>query len=150
MSHTTNQTRPTEPGLLWYFVLGCLFSIVMIKSEAVSWFRIQEMFRFQAVHMYGIIGSAVATAAISVAILKRIGAHTIAGESIVIPAKTLGKGYRYWIGGTLFGFGWALTGACPGPMFALTGSGMTAYGAAAFSAFSGAWLYGYLRPLLPH
>lgn len=142
--------RANEPGLLWYFGLGCVFSIVMIKSEAVSWFRIQEMFRFQSFHMYGIICSAIVTAAAFVALLKRAGAHTIAGDRIAIPSKTWGRGYRYWIGGTLFGVGWALTGACPGPMFALTGSGITAYGAAAVSAFAGAWVYGYLRPRLPH
>lgn len=150
MTSTRPTQQPAEPNLLWYFGLGCLFAVVMIKSEAVSWFRIQEMFRFQAFHMYGIIGSAVATASLSVAALRRFGARTIAGDLIVIPAKTWGKGYRYGIGGTLFGFGWALTGACPGPMFALTGSGMTVYSVAAISAFAGAWSYGYLRPRLPH
>ncbi|NOT08929.1 MAG: YeeE/YedE family protein [Gemmatimonadales bacterium] len=138
------------PGLPLYFVLGCLFGIVIIKSEAVSWFRIQEMFRFQSFHMYGIMGSAFVTASLSIAILKRAGARTLAGETIAIPPKSLRKGYRYWIGGTLFGFGWALTGACPGPMFALTGSGLGVYAVAALSALAGAWLYGYLRPRLPH
>ena len=118
------------PGLLWYFVLGCLFGIVLIKSEVVSWFRIQEMFRFQSFHMYGIIMSAIATAALSIVILERVHAHTLAGEAISIPPRMLGRGYRYWIGGTMFGVGWALTGACPGPLFALTG-GMSIYGVAA-------------------
>jgi uncharacterized membrane protein YedE/YeeE len=136
-------------GLFWYFLLGGLFGIVLIESEVVSWFRIQEMFRFQSFHMYGIIASAIATAALSIVILKRVHAHTVAGEAISIPPKMLGRGYRYWIGGTMFGVGWALTGACPGPLFALTG-GMSVYGVAAVSALAGTWLYGYLRPHLPH
>lgn len=150
MTRHPGTPRAKEPGLFPYFALGCAFSLVMIKSEAVSWFRIQEMFRFQAFQMYGIIGSAVATAALSIALLTRAGAHTLSGGAISIPSKTWGRGYRYWIGGTLFGIGWALTGACPGPMFAMTGSGMMVYGAAAISALAGAWLYGYLRPHLPH
>lgn len=137
-------------GLFWYFVLGCLFGIVLIKSEVVSWFRIQEMFRFQSFHMYGIIMSAVAVAACSIVLLKRMGVRTLSGEAISIPPKQLGWGYRYCIGGTLFGVGWALTGACPGPMFALAGSGMAVYAIAAISAVVGAWLYGCLRPHLPH
>jgi uncharacterized membrane protein YedE/YeeE len=108
------------------------------------------MFRFQAFHMYGVIMSAVMTAALSLAILKRIGARAMTGETITIAPKTMGRGYRYWIGGTLFGVGWALTGACPGPMFALTGAGLTVYGVVVLAALAGAWLYGYLRPSLPH
>ena len=145
-------TSPAQPrsALLWYFVLGCLFGIVLIKSEVVSWFRIQEMFRFQAFHMYGIIMSAIAVAAISMTLITRTGARTLAGEAISIPPKTLGRGYRYWIGGSMFGVGWALTGACPGPLFALTGGGMSVYAVAVVSALGGTWLYGYLRPHLPH
>lgn len=143
-------TEHRRPGLILYFALGCLFGVVLIKSEVVSWFRIQEMFRFQSFHLYGIIMSAVASAALSIAVLRRIGARTLASEAISIPAKTLGRGYRYWIGGTLFGFGWALTGACPGPLFALVGSGLSVYAVAALSALAGTWLYGYLRPHLPH
>ena len=109
--------------MIRYFALGCLFGIVLIKSEVVSWFRIQEMFRFQSFHMYGVIISAVVVAGLSIALLKLAGVPTLAGEAISIPPRTLGKGYRYWIGGTLFGVGWALTGACPGPLFALTGAG---------------------------
>lgn len=139
-----------EPGLIWYFALGCLFGVVLVKSEAVSWFRIQEMFRFQSFHLYGIILSAVAVASVSIVVLRRLGIHTLAGDAISIPSRMLGKGYRYWIGGTLFGMGWALTGACPGPLFALTGSGISVYVVAALSALAGAWLYGYLRPRLPH
>ena len=139
-----------RPGLILYFALGCLFGVVLIKSEVVSWFRIQEMFRFQSFHLYGIIMSAVVTAALSIAILRRIGAQTLSSEAISIPPKTLGRGYRYWIGGTLFGVGWALTGACPGPLFALVGSGISVYVVAALSALAGTWVYGYLRPRLPH
>ena len=143
-------TGERRPGLLLYFVLGCLFGVVLIKSEVVSWFRIQEMFRFQSFHMYGPIMAAVLTAAFSIAILRRIGAQTLSSEAISIPPKTLGKGYRYWIGGMLFGVGWALTGACPGPLFALVGSGLSVYAVAALSALAGTYLYGYLRPHLPH
>jgi uncharacterized membrane protein YedE/YeeE len=143
-------TGSRGPGVFWYFVLGCLFGIVIIKSEVVSWFRIQEMFRFQAFHMYGIILSAIATAALSIFLLRRTGAQTLAHEAISIPPKTLGWGYRYWIGGGLFGVGWALTGACPGPLVALTGSGISVYAVAVLSALAGTWLYGYLRPHLPH
>ena len=136
--------------MIRYFILGCLFGIVLIKSEAVSWFRIQEMFRFQSFQMYGVIISAVAVAGLSIALLKLSGVPTLAGEAIVIPPRLLGKGYRYWIGGTLFGVGWALTGACPGPLFALTGSGLSVYLVATLSALAGTWVYGYLRPHLPH
>jgi uncharacterized membrane protein YedE/YeeE len=133
-----------------YFVLGCLFGIVLTKSEVVSWFRIQEMFRFQSFHMYGVLGSAVAVAAGSIAVLRRFGIPTLTGEPIAIPAKELGKGYRYWIGGTIFGVGWALTGACPGPLFALVGSGAGVFTVAVISALAGTWVYGYFRPFLPH
>ena len=143
-------TEQRRPGLILYFALGCLFGVVLVKSEVVSWFRIQEMFRFQSFHLYGIIMSAVASAALSIAVLRRIGAQTLTSEPISIAPKTLGKGYRYWIGGTLFGFGWALTGACPGPLFALVGGGLSVYAVAALSALAGTWLYGYLRPRLPH
>ena len=136
--------------LIWYFVLGSLFGVVLTKAEIVSWFRIQEMFRFEAFHMYGIIGSAIAVAAVSVALLRRTGMRAVTGESISIPQKKLGRGYRYWIGGSLFGVGWALTGACPGPMFALVGAGSSVFIVTVLSALAGTWVYGYLRPRLPH
>lgn len=116
----------------------------------ISWLRIQEMFRFQAFHMYGIIGSAVAVAAASVWLIKRFGVRTLSGERIVIPPKTMGRGTRYWLGGTIFGLGWALTGACPGPLFALLGNGVGVMSVTLLSAVLGTWLYGYLRPRLPH
>ncbi|MGH8527219.1 MAG: YeeE/YedE family protein, partial [Gammaproteobacteria bacterium] len=97
--------------MIWYFLLGSFFGVVLTKSEVVSWFRIQEMFRFESFHMYGILGSAIAVAAMSVALLRYCGMHSMTGEAIAIPERELGMGYRYWIGGTLFGVGWALTGA---------------------------------------
>ena len=151
----TNDERArtrVEPGAsaLAYLALGALFGITLVKSEAVSWFRIQEMFRFQAFHMYGIMGSALAVAALSIALIKRFHIKTLGGEPIAIPPKELGRGHRYWIGGAIFGVGWALTGACPGPLFALVGAGVTVLSVAVVSAVAGTWLYGYLRPSLPH
>lgn len=133
-----------------YLLLGIAFGIVLTKSEVISWFRIQEMFRFQSFRMYEIIGSAVATAAVSVALIKRFQVKALSGEVISIPAKKLGSGIRYALGGTLFGIGWALTGACPGPLFALIGGGVSVMLAAVASALLGTWIYGLLRPRLPH
>ena len=138
------------PSLLIYLILGIYFGIVLTKSEAISWFRIQEMFRFQSIHMYGIIGGALVVAALSVAIIKKYHLKTLYGEEIYIPPKELGKGYRYWIGGIIFGLGWALLGACPGPLFALIGNGVLVMVVALASAVVGTWVYGYLRPKLPH
>jgi uncharacterized membrane protein YedE/YeeE len=136
--------------LIWYFLLGLLFGVVLTKAEIVSWFRIQEMFRFESFHMYGIMGSAIAVAALSVWLLRRSGLHAMTGESISIPAREVGLGYRYWIGGALFGVGWALTGACPGPMFALVGAGSSVFVVTVLCALAGTWVYGYVRPHLPH
>jgi uncharacterized membrane protein YedE/YeeE len=133
-----------------YVAVGTLFGVVLVKSEAISWYRIQEMFRFQSFHMFGILGSAMVTALISVRALRRVHAHALSGELISVPDKELGRGYRYWIGGMIFGTGWALTGACPGPLFALIGSGITVFIAIALAALAGTWTYGYLRPRLPH
>ncbi len=136
--------------LLIYLLLGVGFGITLTKSEVLSWFRIQEMFRFQSPRMYEIIASAVVVAAVSVAIIKKLGLKTMSGEPIAIPAKTLGLGVRYAAGGTIFGLGWALTGACPGPLFALVGNGVTVRIVAIGSALAGTWLYGFLRWRLPH
>jgi hypothetical protein len=136
--------------LLVYLLLGIAFGVALTKSEVVSWFRIQEMFRFQSFRMYGIIGSAIATAAASVALIKRVKLKSTSGEIIAIPRKELGSGIRYAVGGTIFGLGWALTGACPGPLFALIGSGVSVMIAAVLSALAGTWVYGWLRPRLPH
>jgi len=137
-------------ALLVYFLLGIGFGIVLTKSEVLSWFRIQEMFRFQSPRMYEIIALAVAVAAASVASIKKLGLKAISGDPITIPPKSLGYGVRYAIGGTIFGLGWAFTGACPGPLFALVGAGVTVMLVAIGSALAGTWLYGFLRPKLPH
>jgi len=141
---------PARDNLLWYVVLGCLFGIVLVKSEVVSWFRIHQMFLFQEFHMYGVLGSAVTVAALSLAVLKRIGASAMTGEPICVPPREMGRGYRYGIGGALFGVGWALTGACPGPLFALIGAGSSVFVVVAVSAIAGTWTYGLVRPSLPH
>jgi uncharacterized membrane protein YedE/YeeE len=131
-------------------LLGVAFGFVLSRSEAVSWFRIQEMFRFQSFRMYGIIGTAIATAALSVALIKRAGLTSASGEKIGIPRKKLGSGIRYAAGGAIFGLGWTLTGACPGALFALIGNGVPVMIAAVVSALAGAWIYGWARPRLPH
>ena len=137
-------------ALLAYFSLGLLFGVTLTKSEVVSWFRIQEMFRFQAFHMFGVMASALVVAAGSLALIRRLGLRTLGGEPIVVPPKDLGRGRRYWIGGTLFGLGWAFTGACPGPLFALVGAGVTVMAGSIASALLGTWVYGLLRSKLPH
>jgi uncharacterized membrane protein YedE/YeeE len=139
-------------GIAWlaYLLLGICFGITLTQSEVLSWFRIQEMFRFQSPRMYQIIASAIVVAAASLAFIKRLGVKTISGEPIAIPPKSLGFGVRYAVGGTIFGLGWALVGACPGPLFALVGNGLTVMIVAIGSALAGTWLYGLLRPRLPH
>ena len=123
---------------------------MLTKGEAISWFRIQEMFRFQGFHMFGIFATALPTAIVGVQLLKRrCGARSAARRSS-IPPKHLGSGVRYAAGGTIFGLGWALTGACPGPLFALLGSGATTMAVAIASAMLGTWTYGRLRHRLPH
>jgi uncharacterized membrane protein YedE/YeeE len=137
-------------GLAAYFVLGLVFGVTLTKSEVLSWFRIQEMFRFHSFHMYGVIASALAVATGSLALIRRMRLRTIGGAPIAIPPKEPGGGYRYWIGGTLFGLGWAFTGACPGPLFALVGAGVTVMIVAIASALLGTFAYGILRSKLPH
>jgi uncharacterized membrane protein YedE/YeeE len=142
---------PRHRERLWpYLLIGIFFGIVATKSEIISWYRIQEMFRFQSFHMYGVIGSAVAVGILSVALIKRFRGRAADGTAIAIPAKHLGTGTRYWAGGILFGFGWALTGGCPGPMFILVGNGVTVFLVALAAAVLGAWTYGLARPRLPH
>jgi uncharacterized membrane protein YedE/YeeE len=133
-----------------YFVIGLLFGFVLTRAEVISWFRIQEMFRFQAFHMYGIIGSALVVAAVSLAFIRRFHPRALDGTPIVLPPKEMKRGIRYPVGGTLFGIGWALTGACPGPLVALVGAGIGAMLVAVVSALIGTLAYGYLRPRLPH
>ncbi len=131
------------------FVLaGILFGFLLYKGEVVNWFRIQEMFRFQSFHMYGIIGSAVMVGAISVLLIKRFQLKTINGESISIKPKSFSWGNVY--GGLLFGFGWAITGACPGPLYVQVGAGATMVVLTIFFALLGTWVYGAVREKLPH
>lgn len=131
-----------------YLVAGALFGILLVKSEVISWFRIQEMFRLQSFHMYGVLGSAVATGMLSIWLIKKFKIKTIYGEPIEIPRKKFNKGQVY--GGLIFGFGWALTGACPGPLFAQIGAGATVITVTLLSAIAGTWVYGKFREKLPH
>ena len=133
---------------LKYVLIGILFGVIFIKAEILSWFRIQEMFRFQSFHMYGVIGSAVVTGVLSVFILKKFKIKTIYGEPIVFKKKSFNKGQIY--GGLLFGLGWAITGACPGPLYAQLGSGVTVIAITILSALLGTWVYGKFREKLPH
>lgn len=135
---------------LKYLLIGTAFGFVLIKSEVVSWFRIQEMFRFDAFHMYGIIGFAVIVGIISVQIIKRNNMKDASGNPIAIPPKDASQVKRYLIGGSMFGLGWALLGACPGPMFALLGSGLTIMVIPILAALAGTYTYGILREKLPH
>jgi len=147
----TYRTAPNQSpiALVIYLLLGAFFGVVLVKSEVLSWFRIQEMFRFQSPRMYEIIASAVFVAALSVALIKRLQIRALDGEPIVIRPRTLGNGVRYLLGGGIFGIGWALTGACPGPLFALVGAGVTVMIAAILSALAGTWAYGFARTALP-
>lgn len=133
---------------LKYLVAGIFFGILLIKAEVVSWYRIQEMFQFQSFHMYGVIGSAVGVGALSVWILKRFKVNAISGEPIQLPERKFHKGIIF--GGLLFGFGWALTGACPGPLFALIGNGTYVFIVSLASAVIGTWFYGAIKNRLPH
>lgn len=143
--------RDSRPaGLIVYVLLGIFFGIVLVKSEVISWFRIQEMFRFQSFHMYGIIGSAIAVAAVSLFLIRRFQLRNIYGEPIEVEPKPFNRGFSQLVGGTIFGLGWALLGACPGPIYALIGTGVSVMVVALLSAIAGAWVYGHLRPRLPH
>jgi hypothetical protein len=133
---------------LIYTFIGILFGIVFIKAEITSWFRIQEMFRFQSFHMYGVIGSAVVVGALSVFLIKKLDIKTLSGEPITYEPKVYHKGFI--IGGLLFGIGWALTGACPGPLYAQIGAGYWAIAVTLLSAIAGTWCYGYFKERLPH
>lgn len=133
---------------LKYLLVGIAFGMVFIKAQVISWFRIQEMFRFQSFHMYGVIGSAVAVGMLSVWIIRKTGVKTIYGEKIEFHPKKFNKGQIF--GGLIFGLGWALTGACPGPLFAQIGTGATAVLVTLLSAIAGTWVYGKFRDRLPH
>jgi uncharacterized membrane protein YedE/YeeE len=131
-----------------YLIVGIVFGIVFVKAEIISWFRIQEMFKLQSFFMYGVIGTAVMVGLLSVQLIKRYNIKTIHGESIIIEDKQFNKGQIY--GGLIFGIGWAITGACPGPLFAQIGSGFVVVIITFLSALAGTWVYGYFREKLPH
>lgn len=143
---------PPSPRPWWrqgkFFVAGIGFGIILVKAEIISWWRIQEMFRLESFHMYGVIGSAVVTGMISVALIKKFRIKTLDGTPIRFYPKQYNKGQV--IGGLLFGCGWAITGACPGPLFAQIGAGFTVVIVTLLSAIAGTWVYGYLRERLPH
>ena len=131
-----------------YAAVGVIFGIVFIKAEIISWFRIQEMFRLQSFHMFGVIGTAVIVGAISVFLIKKLKIKSIHGEEITFTDKKFNKGQIY--GGLIFGLGWAMTGACPGPLFAQVGSGALVILVVILSATAGTWVYGKFRDQLPH
>ncbi|MEG0850154.1 DUF6691 family protein [Flavobacterium plurextorum] len=143
-----SQIKDSGFANLKYLIVGILFGIVFVKAEIISWFRIQEMFHLQSFFMYGVIGSAVVVGVISVFIIKKFNIKTLQGEKIEIQPKTFSKGQIY--GGLLFGFGWAITGACPGPLFAQIGTGATVISVTLLSAIAGTWFYGLIKDKLPH
>ncbi|WP_166922060.1 DUF6691 family protein [Flavobacterium poyangense] len=143
-----SQLKDSAFSNLKYLVVGIFFGIVFVKAEIISWYRIQEMFQLQSFFMYGVIGSAVVVGIISVWLIKKFDIKTIQGEKIEIQPKTFSKGQIY--GGLLFGFGWAITGACPGPLFAQIGTGVTVIVVTLVSAIAGTWVYGLLKDKLPH
>ncbi len=148
---TLEAEEPTKKSIFSYtkyLIMGILFGIILVKSEVISWYRIQEMFRLQSFHMFGVIGSAVVTGIISVWLIKKFNIKTIRGEQIELPTKKFNKGQIY--GGLIFGFGWAITGACPGPLFAQIGTGFSVIIVTLLSAIAGTWVYGYFKERLPH
>ena len=134
--------------LLKYFLVGSIFGFVLVKAEVISWFRIQEMFRFQSFHMYGVMMSAMAVGITSIFLIKKFKVKTISGEEIKIEPKKFNWGTVY--GGFIFGLGWAMTGACPGPLYALVGSGVFVIIIALLSAILGTFVYGVLKEKIPH
>ena len=146
----TNESKIEQP--FWhhikYLIVGILFGIVFVKAEIISWFRIQEMFRLQSFFMYGVIGTAILVGMLSIYLIKRFNVKTLSGETIYLEDKRFNKGQIY--GGLIFGIGWAITGACPGPLFAQIGSGFLVVSITFISALAGTWVYGYFREKLPH
>lgn len=134
---------------LKFLLVGIFFGIVLVKSEAVSWYRIYEMFKFQSFHMYGIIGSAVFLGILFIWIFKKYKIKSIEGEAIDLVPKDKGV-VRYILGGTIFGFGWALAGACPGPMYILVGTGIFSMLIVIAGALLGTFTYGLLQNKLPN
>ncbi|MEM8507216.1 MAG: DUF6691 family protein [Bacteroidota bacterium] len=134
---------------LSYLLIGILFGVVMFKSEAASWFRIYEMFQFDSFHMYGIMGSALFLGMLFLKLIKRLETTSFFGETILIAEKKKSF-WRYAIGGVVFGLGWALAGACPGPIYVLIGAGFWPVLLVLLGAILGALCYGVLRSKLPH
>jgi uncharacterized membrane protein YedE/YeeE len=134
---------------LKFLIVGIIFGIVLVKSEAVSWYRIYEMFRFESFHMYGIIGTAVGTGLILLLISKQFKIKNTEGSLMKVPVKEKGV-IRYLIGGSLFGLGWALSGACPGPMYILVGTGVFSMLIVILAAVLGTYVYGVIKDKLPH
>lgn len=146
----TNESKLVHPWWynLKYTLVGIIFGVIFVKAEIISWFRIQEMFQLTSFFMYGVIGTAVVVGAISVFAVKKLGLKSIYGETITFEDKKLNKGQIY--GALIFGIGWAITGACPGPLFAQFGSGFTVVIVTIISAITGTWIYGKFREKLPH
>jgi uncharacterized membrane protein YedE/YeeE len=145
-----NQSELDKPLVsnIKYIFAGIIFGIFLVKSEVISWFRIQEMFQLKSFHMYGVIGSAVVVGIISVLLIKKFKAKSFEGETIKLEPKKFNKGQIY--GGLTFGLGWAITGACPGPLFAQIGTGASVILVTLLSAIAGTWVYGKFRDKLPH
>jgi len=143
-------TKPISlVGYVGYLLAGVYFGFVLIRAEVLSWYRIQEMFRFQSFHMYGVIGMAVLVGLISVWLIRRYRVKALSGEAITFTPKAPTY-IRYLVGGSIFGLGWAMTGACPGPILALIGSGLSVFVVVLIAALAGTWVYSVLRPKLPH
>lgn len=144
----SSEVKEKRQSPFLFIFLGIFLGFVFTKSQVISWFRIQEMFRFESFHMYGIIGMAILVGFISVQIITRFNIPSIGGEKISLSPKKLHPGSLF--GGIIFGLGWAATGACPGPLFALIGNGFTVIIIPLISAVIGTWVYGRLREKLPH
>jgi len=152
-SLNTNCVNESQLDHKWYhnfkyLAIGIVFGTVFVKAEIINWFRIQEMFRLLSFHMFGVIGSAVLVGMLSVWLIKKYSIKTIYGEPIRIEPKKFNKGQIF--GGLLFGLGWAITGACPGPLFAQIGAGTSVILVTFLSALAGTWCYGFFRNKLPH
>lgn len=150
MNGATRDELPLRCVVARSLAIGIVFGIILVKSEAVSWFRIQEMFRFQGFHMYGLLGSAIAVGMLSIEAIRRFDFGGRGGEVQVAKKESRGLNRHYWMGGTVFGLGWGLLGACPGPIYAMIGTGASVFLVALASALLGVWTYAALRPRLPH
>ena len=148
VTHSTRVTGDTLLQQLFVLLIGAFFGLILVKSEVISWFRIQKMFLFEEFHVYLVIGSAVVVGAISIYLIKKFQLKTTQGQEIAIKSKPFTKGTL--IGGIIFGFGWAITGACPGPIYAQIGSGEYLAGITFIAAMAGMYLYAFLQPKLPH